>query len=47
MARILVVDQCFPRGEWNEQRFQQFSQYDGVNLQTMENYGEKFKGDKT
>ncbi len=33
-------------GSWDQKVFDQFSYYDGVNLQTMQRYAEKFKDDK-
>ena len=34
-------------GTWDQKVFEQFSYYDGVNLQMMKSYGEKLKDDKT
>lgn len=34
------------KGEWDEKLFEQFSACDGMNLQMMQRYEEKFKGDR-
>ena len=34
------------KGEWDEKLFEQFSLYDGMNLQMMQSYEEKLKKDK-